>query len=282
MEYKKALDALDIITHIDKDLIGNFWHLKGLCLYKLQKTEECFDCFNEAKKHDGVDLSIWVDIAQLLYESNNKKQSFAIINELLSKNKNLSISEKIQLARFLCLVERYEDSQELLESILNNDPDHLEANLLLLMILNMRGDYCKSVNLSEKLIDSGQLDLRIFRERCVAIRRQGKHKQAILGLRLLLNNAPSNFEILHALHECLIDKCRMFEAAAIKNKIAEINPDLLVEAFPTSFEKWLYFNILVPLSLAYFKIRQNISVILVMQFPCLLDRYNKIILGVIK
>jgi DNA-binding response OmpR family regulator/Tfp pilus assembly protein PilF len=220
-------EALERIHELDKaaPLRLKWLNLKGECLMELGRMEEAAASIEKALELSDGFLAAHKNYAAIQQQLGNVEKAI----EALEKADSLSpldLDRKISLGNLMLQAGLQEDGNKFLEQALRQAPAEEKENYRsrIADIYMANKHYGQAENLYVKVVKTNPAAIEAFNRLGIALRRQGKLKEAEKYYQLALKSHPHNAAICYNLAVLYLNRAEKVEAAKLLKKVLEIDP----------------------------------------------------------
>jgi len=220
--------ALDKIDEIEKTapLRIKWLNLKGECLMELGRMEEAAASIEKALELSDAFLAAHKNYAAVQQELGNIEKAI----EALERADSLSpmdLDRKIALGSLLLKTGSQEEGNKFLDQVLRQSSSEDKENYRLKVaeVYMANKQYGHAEDLYVKTVRTNPAAIEAFNRLGIALRRQGKLKEAEKYYQLALKSHPNNAAISYNLAVLYLQRMEKAEAAKLLKKVLEIDPN---------------------------------------------------------
>ncbi|MDR2999971.1 MAG: tetratricopeptide repeat protein [Fibromonadaceae bacterium] len=194
-ELEKALEMLQEVGELEgADRVWEIENAIGRIHYKMRKFTASIPYFEQAVEKSNNSISVLHNLASALTRNNEQERALEVIDRLLEIQPESQSAKKMR-AVILGKLGKYSDSVECLNELLEKEPR--DANSLISMgrVWQEKGDYLKAHECFVQLLSKEPENERAVMSIAINYSRAGDLKQAVNFTKTYLNRNPLSFSL---------------------------------------------------------------------------------------
>jgi len=190
-KYSEALSACNELLEMKKDVAPGYYQ-KGIALKNLNRPTEAIEEFQNATIYNKEYYQAFMQVAEIMVNSNEFKNAISIYNQVLQFKKN-DLFATVYSAKCYHLLGDNQMAEKILSSLSNKDQYNYEVIKLKLRLALSHSDQYSCVNYLN-MVKNVTLDSELFVLRAMFVLRQNKIDEAILLSKKAIELDPINQE----------------------------------------------------------------------------------------
>ncbi|MGV8075613.1 MAG: tetratricopeptide repeat protein [Syntrophobacteraceae bacterium] len=224
---EKALEKIEEIESSNSISKVKWLNIKGECLMAVGKVEQAAELFEKALKLSDIFLPAFKNYALCQQKMGNAEKAI----EALEKADSISpmdVDRKVNLAKLLMETGHSEDGRAVLDKALKfSPPEERESNRLKVAEAYLENDcFEEAEKMFVRALKHDPQSIETYNRLGIALRRQGKHKDAERYYNLALSYHPNNPTILYNIGVLHLDRQDKASAVKLFQRALQIDPEL--------------------------------------------------------